>query len=62
MCVLLQADFAARESGINSMAFSPRDGGGENGVLLATGGEDCTLRVWELSADRSECCYGQVGG
>lgn len=32
--------------------------GGHGGMmLLATGGEDGILRVWELSADRSESYY-----
>lgn len=39
------------------MAFCPGEengGGGAGGVqLLATGGEDGVLRVWELSADQN---------
>lgn len=60
----LQADHAEKESGVNSMAFVERKPGGSGGngeategvVLLATGGEDGVLRVWELrAAARSEC-------
>lgn len=58
-----QADYAEKESGVNAMAFVERkpDGSGSNGegegvTLLATGGEDGVLRLWELRADaRSEC-------
>lgn len=53
----LQADYAEKESGLNSMAFverKPRGSGGngeaEGVMLLATGGEDGVLRVWELRA------------
>ena len=56
----MQADYAEEESSINSIAFTERtfegNGNGEasGGMLLATGGEDGMLRVWELRADRSE--------
>ena len=56
----VQADYAEKESGVNSMAFVERKpgGGGGNGgaegvILLATGGEDGVLRVWELRANAS---------
>lgn len=71
-----QADFAEKESGVNSMAFVERKSGSsgngnklltgddEGGVmLLATGGEDGVLRVWELRADvdaPSECWLLQI--
>eukprot|EP00752_Nemacystus_decipiens_P006396 g5761.t1 len=54
----VRADYAEKESGVNSMAFVQRKPGmsGGNGetegvTLLATGGEDGVLRVWELRAD-----------
>lgn len=72
-----QADYAEKESGVNSMAFIDKKYGGVGGggggggsssgfrrgetdgvgvTLLATGGEDGVLRVWELRADgQGEC-------
>ena len=56
----MQADYAKEESCISSIAFAERppdgngNGGTSGGILLATGGEDGMLRVWELRADRSE--------
>eukprot|EP00903_Cladosiphon_okamuranus_P012539 g11742.t1 len=51
----VRADYADKESGVNSMAFVKRKAGGsgetEGSMLLATGGEDGVLRVWELRAD-----------
>lgn len=57
---LRQADHAEKESGVNSMAFIRRTAGGNGSrdgrgaVLLATGGEDGKLRVWELRTDSCE--------
>lgn len=57
----LQADYAEKESGVNSMAFVERKRGGngetEGLTLLATGGEDGVLRVWELHANASSECH-----
>lgn len=56
----MQADYAEVESCISSIAFAEKplesngDGEASGGMLLATGGEDGMLRVWELRADRSE--------
>ncbi|CAM9462851.1 unnamed protein product [Ectocarpus sp. 13 AM-2016] len=55
----VEADFATKESGVLSMAFLDRNNSGSDGsretdggvMLLATGGEDGVLRVWELQAD-----------
>ncbi|CAM9542491.1 unnamed protein product [Laminaria digitata] len=64
----VQADFAEEESSISSIAFADRtlegNGNGEasGGMLLATGGEDGMLRVWELRADRSKSRAGGSAG
>ncbi|CAM9543911.1 unnamed protein product, partial [Hapterophycus canaliculatus] len=68
----VRADFAEKESGVNYMAFVDRKGGessgdrgnrGANGgvTLLATGGEDGILRVWELRADTRGAWLSDVG-
>ena len=61
----VQADYAEKESGVNSMAFVERkpNGEAEGVMLLATGGEDGVLRVWKLRADAPsefECYVGPM--
>ncbi|CAM9348759.1 unnamed protein product, partial [Choristocarpus tenellus] len=56
-----EVDEATKDSGINSMAFA--NSKGDSGELLATGGEDGSLRVWQLSAseDVKESDEGEEG-
>lgn len=54
-----QADFAEKNSGINSMTFSEASsreatGSARDAMRLVTGGEDGVLRVWEVGAAKRE--------